>query len=82
MTRLELIEMRKSGRVLVGKEALDFLTAVPRPGQRWFKTPRECAAAMVAALRKDVMLKWQIQHHEMELSDSQEAYGFVGTPEW
>jgi hypothetical protein len=71
--------MQKSGRLLVGKEAL---AVASRPGTRWFKTPRECAAALLAAVRKDVMLEWQAQHHEMELSDYEVTYGFVGMPEW
>lgn len=79
MTRLELIELRKSGRLLVGKEAL---TVSGRAGTRWFRTPRECAKAMVDAMRKDVMLKWQAQHHEMELSDGEVTYGFVEKEEW
>lgn len=73
MTRLELVEMRKSGRLLAGKEALAEMHGMQR-----FTNMRD----LLAALRKDVMLKWMCQHHAMELSDGEQAFGFEGVPEW
>lgn len=65
--------MRESGRLLVGREALE-----QRSSMRMFRSARD----LVAAVRKDVMLKWQAQHHVMELSDYEETFGFEGIPEW
>lgn len=73
MNRLELVEMRKSGRLLVGTEALSAMSQMRR-----FKTAKD----MAAALRQHVMQKWMYQHHVMELSEGEETFGFEGTPEW
>ena len=74
MTRLELVKMRESGRLLVGREAL-----AAGASMRTFNNPRD----MVRELRKHVMLKWMHQHHEMELSaPGENTHGFEGTPEW
>lgn len=73
MTRLEAAKMAQSGRLLVGKAALDAFSGMQR-----FTSARD----LLAAVRKDVMLKWQAQHHEMELSDYDQTHGFIGTPEW
>lgn len=44
--------------------------------------PAAVARNLLAAVRADVMLKWIAQHHEMELSDGEKTYKFVGVPEW
>lgn len=74
MTRLELVQSRKSGKVLVGREALQAAS-----GMQMFKSPRE----MLRAIRQHVMLKWMTQQHVTELGEPGEnPYGFIGTPEW
>lgn len=74
MTRLELVKMRESGKLLVGPEALRAASRM-----RMFKSPRE----MLRAIRQHVMLKWMTQQHVTELAEPGEnPYGFVGTPEW
>lgn len=75
MTRLELVKMRQSGRLLVGREALEEASRM-----RMFRS--RSPQQMLIELRKHVTLKWMHQQHEMELSDGEVTHGFVGTPEW
>lgn len=53
-----------------------------RPGTQITRSPSAHAAALLAAVRRDVIAKWQEQHHEMELSNYRVTYGFIGKEEW